>query len=89
MSWLLAIQAENQKLYRGVGCKTCNGSGYAGRVGIFEVLMANKKLRDMIAADAQEQDLTKAVVGAGITLMQINGIKRWRRALPPLKNLTG
>ena len=70
------LALENQKLYRGVGCKTCNGSGYAGRVGIFEVLMANNKLRDMIAADAQEQDLTKAVVGAGMTLMQMDGIKK-------------
>jgi type IV pilus assembly protein PilB len=70
------LASENQKLYRGVGCKTCNGSGYAGRVGIFEVLMANNKLRDMIATDAQEQDLTKAVVGAGMTLMQMDGLKK-------------
>jgi type IV pilus assembly protein PilB len=70
------LGSENQKLYRGVGCKSCNGLGYAGRVGIFEILVANNKLRDMIAADAQEQDLNKAVAEAGMTLMQMDGIKK-------------
>ncbi len=70
------VGVENQKLYRGRGCKGCNGIGYSGRVGIFEVLVADKKLRDMIAGDAQEQDLSKAAAEAGMTSMQMDGIRK-------------
>jgi type IV pilus assembly protein PilB len=67
---------EEQKLYRGRGCKRCNGSGYSGRIGIFEILTINNKMRDMIAADAQEQDLIKAAAEAGMTSLSIDGIRK-------------
>jgi hypothetical protein len=45
-------------------------------VGIFEILIINSKMRDMIAADAQEQDLFRAAVEAGMTSIPIDGIKK-------------
>jgi len=70
------MKLEDQKLYRGQGCKSCNGSGFTGRVGIFEVLIVNNKLRDLIASDAPEQDLGKAVAEAGMTSMQVDGLRK-------------
>jgi type IV pilus assembly protein PilB len=80
--------SEDQKLYRGSGCKSCLGSGYAGRVGIFEVVAINKKLRDMIATDAQEQDLIKAATEAGMTSMQMDGIKKVAAGITTFEELS-
>ncbi len=54
------------KLYRGKGCKACRMSGYKGRVGIFELVTFNEKLRQMIAEPASEEDLKKEVRSMGI-----------------------
>jgi type IV pilus assembly protein PilB len=80
--------SEDQKLNRGRGCKSCFGSGYAGRVGIFEVLVINNKLRDMIATDAQEQDLIRAATEAGMTSMQMDGIKKVAAGITTFEELS-
>jgi len=41
-----------QELSHGAGCDSCRGSGYAGRVGIFELLVIDDKFRDMINEDS-------------------------------------
>lgn len=68
--------SDSIQLYRGRGCKSCNGIGYAGRVGIFEVLVINNKIRDMIATDASEQDLNRAAAEAGMTSLLMDGLKK-------------
>ena len=39
----------NKKFYRGRGCDTCNNSGFKGRAGLFELMVMNDELRDMIS----------------------------------------
>ena len=43
---------ENQRFYRGRGCEICNNTGYKGRVGLFELMVMNDNLRDLIMANA-------------------------------------
>jgi general secretion pathway protein E len=44
-------------LYRAVGCPACNGSGYAGRTGIYELALADDAMRTLIHDGASEQAL--------------------------------
>jgi type IV pilus assembly protein PilB len=44
-------------LYKGSGCDRCGGSGYSGRIGIFEVLDVNEKISRMIMEDVTSQDI--------------------------------
>ena len=37
-----------KKVFRGRGCEVCNNTGYKGRVGLFELMIMNDDLRDMI-----------------------------------------
>ncbi len=41
-----------KKFYRGRGCEICNNTGYKGRVGLFELMIMNDDLRDMIMRNA-------------------------------------
>ena len=48
-------------MYRGAGCEKCGGSGYAGRIGIFEVLDVNENISRLImghVSDDSEIDKT-------------------------------
>jgi type II secretory ATPase GspE/PulE/Tfp pilus assembly ATPase PilB-like protein len=44
----------------GKGCDACRGSGYSGRVGIFELLVIDDKFRDMINQDSSVNNMRRA-----------------------------
>lgn len=52
-----------------VGCESCNSTGYAGRVGIFEMIEIGEALRAAIDQGASEAELTACALGAGETLI--------------------
>ena len=54
------------KLFRGKGCKACRMMGYKGRLGIFELVTFNEKLKKLIADGASEEELKKLVRSEGI-----------------------
>ncbi|MHC4519491.1 MAG: GspE/PulE family protein, partial [Planctomycetota bacterium] len=52
--------AKPGELVHGAGCDACRGSGYAGRVGIFEMLVVDQAFRDIINKDASVTNMRKA-----------------------------
>lgn len=46
-------------IFKGKGCDKCRHSGYLGRLGVFELLVVDQHLRDMIAASAPEDEMLK------------------------------
>lgn len=62
-------------LYRGVGegCKECGGSGYVGRIGIFEVMPISSKVGQLIMERAPSGDLEKQAIAEGMILMKQDG----------------
>jgi type IV pilus assembly protein PilB len=57
---------EGQALHKGVGCKSCGGTGYRGRMGIFEMLTMNAELRELAFNRAPTAQLRKAARAAGM-----------------------
>ncbi|HXE71333.1 MAG TPA: ATPase, T2SS/T4P/T4SS family, partial [Candidatus Nitrosotenuis sp.] len=53
-------------LYRAVGCKVCGGSGYYGRVGVFEILILSEKMKEMIFAGATGAQLAEQAARDGL-----------------------
>lgn len=45
----LGIKDKTKKYYKGAGCEKCNGTGYKGRVGAYEIMRLNDNIRDLIA----------------------------------------
>lgn len=63
-------------LYRGKGCDRCNGSGYKGRVGIFEVLSITEKIGRLMMQNVPADDIEKVAVEDGmITIIQDGYLK--------------
>ena len=57
----------------GSGCEHCGQSGYAGRTGIFELLVVDDTIREQIHHSAAEADIRAAAQRAGMTLMRDDG----------------
>lgn len=51
---------------RGKGCKACHGSGYRGRVGIYEILHMTPLVREAINSGSSELEIRKAAVQSGM-----------------------
>ena len=63
-------------LYKGAGCDRCGGSGYSGRIGIFEVLDVNEKISRMVMENVTAQDIeTEAKKNGMITMTQDGYLK--------------
>ncbi len=63
-------------VYRGEGCPGCNGTGYKGRVGIFEILPFTQPIRDLIAANATENELRQAAISRGMVTLGRNSLEK-------------
>jgi len=50
-------QIEGRKFFRGSGCEVCHNTGYKGRVGLFELMVLNDKIRDMVMAKVSTDEI--------------------------------
>ena len=62
-----------QVLYRGAGCRDCRHTGYRGRLGIFELLMIDDRLRELVLARKSATDIQNTARGYGLKLMREDG----------------
>ena len=63
-------------LYRGQGCNSCDGTGYKGRTGIFELLSMKKQLRSLLIKESTTEELEKAAKKAGMTTLRQDAIEK-------------
>jgi len=71
---LTAADIAGKTFYRGKGCDACNSTGYKGRVGLFELMLMNDNLRDMIMKAASTNELRDAARGYGMVTLRDAGM---------------
>jgi type IV pilus assembly protein PilB len=74
----LIKQAE---FYRGRGCTYCGRSGYRGRLGIYELMMINSKLREMMFKGASTRDIRVEAVRNGMSTLYADGMLKVSRGI--------
>jgi type IV pilus assembly protein PilB len=65
---------QNFKIYEAVGCDECNGIGFSGRIGIFEVLEMTKSLEEIILKEPSEAKILEETKRQGMITMRQDGI---------------
>ncbi len=60
--------------YRGKGCKACNNTGFYSRLGIFELLVVNDKIKKLIATKATSEEIEKAARQDGMRTLKEDGL---------------
>ncbi|MFC1631513.1 GspE/PulE family protein [Candidatus Omnitrophota bacterium] len=58
---------------KGQGCKTCINTGFKGRIGIYELMLANEEIRELTCAKASADQIRKAAQKAGMKLLRQDG----------------
>jgi type IV pilus assembly protein PilB len=71
---LTRTEIEGRQFYYGQGCKQCNGTGYKGRIAIFEMMVINDRLREMILTHASTADLRRAAKEDGMRTLRDSGL---------------
>ena len=69
----LPEQSARAKIYKGTGCDLCSGSGYKGRMGIYEILEINSELKAGILSNLQQAELNAIAKKNGFKTMQDMG----------------
>jgi len=69
-------EARQAKIKKGRGCSICNGSGYKGRVGLYEVMEINDELRELILVGASAMELKKKAIENGMTTLRRSGLMK-------------
>lgn len=68
--------AAGTRVYRADGCILCAGTGYSGRIAVFEALFVDEPLRRMIGQGAPSAEIADAAVHSGYQPMLVDGIRR-------------
>ncbi len=62
------------KVYKGRGCDQCNGSGYSGRQGLYEVMPITPELRELILDRASTAEIQKLAIKQGMLTLRQDGL---------------
>jgi type IV pilus assembly protein PilB len=71
-----AEDAQAVKPYRGKGCDKCNGTGYKGRVGLYEVMEITDELRELVLVGASALELRRKAIEEGMITLRGSGLRK-------------
>jgi type IV pilus assembly protein PilB len=78
---------EGVTFYRGKGCDRCNGSGYKGRQGLYEVMAMSPALRRMVLSGASTADLQTQAIEEGMLTLRMDGMLKVRQGVTTLEEV--
>ncbi|MFH1198887.1 MAG: type II secretion system ATPase GspE [Candidatus Omnitrophota bacterium] len=67
---------EKFDFYRGKGCNKCNNTGFIGRIGIYEMLLMNEEIKNMVMLKLSASEIKKKALGQGMTTLHDDGINK-------------
>lgn len=71
---LTRSDTQGREFFYGKGCKKCNGTGYRGRIALFEMMIMNDRLRNMIMDHASTADLRNGAKEDGMRTLRDSGL---------------
>jgi len=80
-------EAPTIKSYKGKGCQTCNGTGYKGRVGLYEVMEITDELRELIIIGASAIELRKRAMELGMITLRQSGLYKLREGTTTIEEV--
>ena len=63
-------------IYKGIGCTNCNGTGYKGRIALYEVMRFVDELKEMVLQGASSAELKVAAARLGMNTLRMSGLRK-------------
>ena len=64
------------RVWEPVGCAKCFGTGYRGRIGVYEVLLVDDDIRDLIATGGSVLEIQRAARAQGVASLREDGVAK-------------
>jgi type IV pilus assembly protein PilB len=77
----------NNTMMKGEGCDTCGGTGYKGRAGLYEVMLATPAIRKAIMDQVATDDLREVALSEGMLTLRMDGYKKAERGITTLEEV--
>ncbi len=74
-------------MYEGKGCGKCNGTGYKGRVGLYEVMEISDGLRDLILMGATSVELRAKAIEEGMLTLRMSGLEKLKQGITTVEEV--
>jgi len=78
---------ENIELFKGKGCEECNNTGYKGRTGIFELLIIDDTIREMILKNKSANEIHQVAVTKGMKTMRDDGFEKVKKGITTIEEV--
>jgi len=75
------------EIFHGAGCDCCRGSGYSGRVGIYELLVIDEMFKGIIGQDASINNMRKVFGGSGSVTLHDDGMAKVKQGLTTIEEV--
>jgi type IV pilus assembly protein PilB len=75
------------KLFKGRGCGACNGTGYKGRVGLYEVMEISEGIRDLIMVGATAVEIKRKALEEGMLTLRMSGLEKIKAGITTIEEV--
>ncbi len=80
-------EAEDLVVYKGEGCDVCGGTGYKGRVGLFEVMPITEEISEMILIGASARELKRKAIEQGMITLRRSGLIKIKNGVTTIEEV--
>jgi type IV pilus assembly protein PilB len=80
-------EVKSVKCYKGKGCPNCNGSGYRGRLALYEVMPISTEIKEMILEGASADELKKTAVRLGMKTLRMSGLTKVQEGITSIEEV--
>jgi len=84
---MTAEELRGMSFFKGTGCDTCNGTGYKGRAGLYEVMALSPELRRLILRGASTAEMTEQAVSDGMLTLRMDGVVKIKKGVTTLEEV--
>jgi len=67
--------------FQGAGCPSCNGSGYRGRIALYEVMPVSEEIRELVLNGASANEIKRTAISLGMKTLRMSGIQKLKEGL--------
>jgi type IV pilus assembly protein PilB len=80
-------EAASLPCYKGLGCEMCSGTGYKGRIAIYEVLVLTPELRDLVLKGGSAIEIKRAAIQQGMHTLRMSGLGKLREGITTVQEV--
>ena len=81
------LEIKNQNFFKPKGCRECNGTGYKGRTGLFELLVVSEEIEELVANRIADRELREKVIVSGMKTLKEDGLEKVSAGITTLEEI--